>query len=70
MAKAFIRPGTVYEIIKQSTNARISEDAVKYLADYLTEMCIEIGQKAAELASHSKRKTIKKEDIVFVIKNV
>ena len=70
MPKSYVRPGTVYELMKEVTGMRISEEGAKYLAEYLTEMCEEIAKKAKDIASHAKRKTIMKEDIVFAIKNL
>ena len=59
----------VARIIKESGAERVSEDAKEELALYLEEVARDIAKKANGAAKSAKRKTVKGEDIKFVIKN-
>ncbi|MBT3720997.1 DUF1931 family protein [archaeon] len=54
-------------ILKKSSNIRISESAKKELREVLESEIKQISPKAQEFAEHSKRKTIKKQDIEMVL---
>ncbi len=60
----------MYRILKKGGAERASEDATIELAKILDQAGIEIGKRAAELATHAGRKTIKAEDIKLASKYV
>ena len=45
---------------------RISADAVKELQKTIDELALELAREAAQAAKYAKRKTIKREDILFI----
>ncbi|MEM1688141.1 MAG: NFYB/HAP3 family transcription factor subunit [Nanopusillaceae archaeon] len=49
---------------------RVSDRAVKYLKQALEDVALEIAQRAAALAKHGKRTTVKSEDIKIAVKGV
>jgi histone H3/H4 len=60
----------MYRILKKGGAERASEGATIELAKILDQAGIEIGKRAAELAIHAGRKTIKAEDIKLASKYV
>jgi len=53
----------VARILMNAGAKRVSADAVNTFTDILQQITEEIGEKAARLAKHSGRKTVKEEDI-------
>ncbi|HHQ45001.1 MAG TPA: histone family protein [Candidatus Altiarchaeales archaeon] len=52
-------------ILRKSGIERVSEEAVAALRDILEEEAVELGRRAARLATHAGRVTIKAEDVRF-----
>jgi len=55
-------------IAKKTSKKRISKPAVKALRNYVLENAEEKAKEIMELARHAGRKTIMKNDVVFVTK--
>ena len=55
-------------LLRKAGAARVSEDAAKALIDLLEEHASKIAVKSAELAKHSKRKTVTAADIKLAAK--
>ncbi len=53
----------VDRIIRKAGGGRVSEEAVKILAEILEEEGIKIAQQAKTFANHANRKTITESDI-------
>lgn len=51
------------KLLKKSGAERVSEDAKGVLADILEDYSVKIGEKAWQIARHSKRKTVKGSDV-------
>jgi len=49
---------------------RISDEACLYLSDFVEKLVKEIGIETSKVAKFTKRKTIKKRDIEFVLEDV
>ncbi|MCD6413588.1 MAG: NFYB/HAP3 family transcription factor subunit [Elusimicrobia bacterium] len=49
---------------------KISDEACSYLSDFVEKLVKEIGIEASKVAKFTKRKTIKKRDIEFVLEDV
>lgn len=58
----------ITRIMKDAGADRISEDAKDALVAYLEEVARDVTVKANKAAALAKRKTIKAEDIEFVVK--
>jgi histone H3/H4 len=54
---------SVERIMRNAGAERISMNAIITMADILEDICRDISQEAIDLAKHSKRKTVKKEDV-------
>ncbi|MCW1296155.1 MAG: NFYB/HAP3 family transcription factor subunit [Candidatus Parvarchaeota archaeon] len=61
---------TMEKIIKKGGAERVGEDAKQALAEVLEEIAIQISARAATLAKHAGRKTIKLEDIEIAKKEI
>ncbi|MBS3159295.1 histone family protein [Candidatus Woesearchaeota archaeon] len=57
------------KLLKNAGAPRVSENAKKELRDVLEEYAEVIGKYAVKIALHSKRKTIKGEDIKISLKS-
>lgn len=55
-------------LLRKAGAPRVSEDAAKALIEILEETAHKIASKAAELAKHSKRKTVTAADIKLAAK--
>ena len=53
----------VGRLITKAGAQRVSADAMNTLADILTDIAEEIGERAVKIAKHSGRKTVKAGDI-------
>ena len=68
------RPGKIIpkaplaKIMQNSGARRVSDSALDELSDYLIDYASEISERAAKIARHSGRKTIKKDDVKLAVK--
>jgi len=67
MCVADIPTAPIERILRKSNIDRVSEDAAKALRDYLEAEAIRVGEKAAKLARHAGRVTIKEEDVRLAV---
>ncbi len=67
MGMAEIPLAPVERLIKKAGAARVSEEAVKALRDYLEKKAIEVAKKAVDFAGHAGRKTVKVSDVELAI---
>ncbi len=61
MAEIPVAP--IFRILKNANIDRVSDDAAEALRDVLEETAQEIAERAAKMAKHAGRVTIKAEDI-------
>jgi histone H3/H4 len=59
---AISRP-SARKILKESGPLRVSESAAEELAETINRFAYGVARKAAKLAHHAKRTTVKKEDV-------
>ena len=50
-------------ILMNSGAKRVSDEAAKEFVDVITDIAEKIGEQAVEIAKHTGRKTVQKEDI-------
>jgi len=50
-------------ILRKANIERVSDDAAQALRDLVEEYALEIGERAAKLAKHAGRVTVKADDI-------
>ncbi len=62
--------GTIKRLMKKVGVSRISKDALEEMSKYLEEELLNITQKANESSRHAGRKTITKEDVQIVTKQI
>ncbi len=55
-------------ILHKSGAERVRDEAVRRLRDILERIAEEISKRAVDAAKHARRKTIKREDIDFAIR--
>lgn len=65
----YLQQRPLYRKLKDETDARISPEAAEKLREYLEHKASEIAEEAQTAANHADRKTIKAEDINFVLPN-
>ncbi len=53
----------VDRLIRKAGAERVSEEAVVKMVEILEDYALQVAKRAVEIARHSKRKTIKAEDI-------
>lgn len=63
MIKKILPVAAMERLLKKTGAVRVSLEAKEKLREILEEIGEEISEKAIRLAKHSKRKTIKQEDI-------
>jgi len=68
------RPGKIIpkaplgKIMQNVGAKRVSNGALDTLSDYLIDYATEIAERAAKIARHSGRKTVKKDDVKIAVK--
>lgn len=55
-------------IAKKAGVKRISHEAVEELRDTMDEYATEVAEKAVKVSFHAGRRTVKEEDVRFVVK--
>lgn len=55
-------------LAKKAGVKRISRDALEELRDIASEEAVEIAESAVKISRHAKRRTVKREDVMFVVK--
>ena len=68
MAEKALALATMEKILKKGGAPRVGDDAKEALRDILEEIGVKIAEKAAQFAAHSKRKTVKAEDVKLAAK--
>jgi len=63
MTKKILPVAAMEKLLKKAGAHRVSLSAKEALREFLEDIGEKIGEKAIRMAKHSKRKTIKKEDI-------
>jgi histone H3/H4 len=58
----------VERLLKKAGAQRVSESAKTELAKAIEDYAVEVARRAAELAKHSGRKTVKVEDIKMALR--
>lgn len=66
--KNILALATMEKLFKESGAIRVSTSAKEELKNILEDYAKNIATRAIELASHSKRKTIKSDDVKLAIK--
>jgi DNA-binding protein len=60
-----------FERIAKKTGAkRVSKDALEELRDIMEEYAMEIAEKEVRLSRHANRRTVKPEDVSFIVKKI
>ena len=60
----------VDRLIRKAGAQRVSDEAVKVLAEFLEDFAIKLTKVAVEYAQHAGRKTITAEDVKLAIETV
>ncbi len=60
----------VYRILRKAGADRVGQDAKLAMVEVLYEIAQKIARRAAELAKHSKRKTLQEEDIRIAVQEL
>ncbi len=60
----------VDRLIRKAGAQRVSDAAVKALAEILEDLAVEITKVAVEYAKHAKRKTVTADDVKLAFKSV
>ena len=55
-------------VAKDAAKKRISKEAMRLMRDYVLDDAFERAREIAELARHSGRKTVLKDDVLFITK--
>ena len=58
----------VERLLRKAGATRVSEDAKAELAKAIEDYAMQIGRKAAEIAKHAGRKTVKVDDIKLALR--
>jgi histone H3/H4 len=70
MTKSQISVAPMHRLCKKAGAERVSEAAAKELAKALEEIGVKIAKEALDYAIHSRRKTVKSEDIEIATRKV
>jgi histone H3/H4 len=65
---SYIPTNSIYRIIKDNTEKRVSQEATEYLTEILEHYSKEVSKTAQEFTVASERKTILKIDIIHALK--
>ncbi|MBI2578199.1 MAG: histone family protein [Candidatus Aenigmarchaeota archaeon] len=57
-------------IAKKAGARRISKEAVEELRDAVEEFGLEIAEKAVKISKHANRRTVMKNDVLFVVRKL
>jgi histone H3/H4 len=69
MLRAILPLAAMEKLLKKNDNSiRVADNAKIALREELEKVAEQIGEKAVRFARHSKRKTIKSEDIKLAVK--
>lgn len=68
MENKFLSLAAMEALLKKSGAPRVSEDAKEALREILEDSAEKIGEKAAKIALHSGRKTVKAGDVKLAVK--
>jgi len=68
MAEKVLALATMEKLLKKGGAPRVSDDAKVALQEALEDIAQVIAEKAAKFAIHSKRKTVKAEDVKLAVK--
>lgn len=60
----------VERLLRKAGAKRVSEDAKVELAKAIEDYALQLSKKAAELAKHARRKTVKAEDIKTALREL
>jgi len=63
--RGMIPKAPLARIIQRAGAKRVSADAADAFAEVLTEIALEIGEKAVKIAHHSGRKTVHEGDVTL-----
>ena len=63
MAEKILALATMEKLLKKGGAPRVSDDAKVALQEVLENIAQGISEKAAKFAAHSKRKTVKADDV-------
>lgn len=70
MKELEISVAPMHRLCKKAGADRVSEQASKELAKVLEEVGVKIAKEALDYAVHSRRKTVKAEDIEIAVRKV
>ena len=68
MPRAILPLAAMEKLLKKSGAERVADNAKVALREELEKFAEQLGEKAVRFARHSKRKTIKSEDIKLAVK--
>ncbi|MEM0287116.1 MAG: NFYB/HAP3 family transcription factor subunit [Nitrososphaerota archaeon] len=68
MSESEFGSASIYRILKKAGAERVGDDAIIEMKNALEDIGVKIGQKAAELANHAGRRTVKGADIKLAVK--
>lgn len=54
-------------IVKKNGIKRVSREALEEIREIIEEIALDISENAARISRHAGRKTVRKEDIEFVV---
>jgi len=57
-------------IAKKAGAKRISKEALEELRDLTEEYGLEIAEKAVKITKHANRRTVMKQDVLFVVRKL
>ena len=65
-----ILPMTPFDrIVGKNKSLRVSKEALEEMREIIEETAVDISENASRLSLHAGRKTVRKEDVEFVVKS-